>query len=62
MTGIATAAEEQSSTSDEINNAIEDINRIASETAEGMNQSADAVGDLARLAQELREQLGRLQA
>ncbi len=62
VTGIATAAEEQSSTSDEINHAIEDINRIASETAEGMNQSADAVGDLARLAQELREQLSRLQA
>ena len=62
VAGIATAAEEQSATSDEINNAIDDINRIASETADGMNQSADAVGDLARLAQELREQLGRLQS
>lgn len=51
---IAAAAEEQSATSEEISRAAEEISTIASETANNMAQSSDAVGDLARLAQELR--------
>ncbi|SDB17642.1 methyl-accepting chemotaxis protein [Desulfonatronum thiosulfatophilum] len=50
---IATAAEEQSATSEEINRGVEDINRIASETNEVMSQSAQAVSDLARQSQDL---------
>ena len=50
---IATAAEEQSATSEEINRGVEDINRIASETSEVMNQSAQAISELARQAQDL---------
>jgi methyl-accepting chemotaxis protein len=50
---IATASEEQSSSSAEINQTTEDVSRIAAETAEAMNHSARAVSDLARLAQEL---------
>ncbi len=50
---IATAAEEQSATSEEINRGVEDINRIASETSEVMNQSAQAISEVARQAQEL---------
>ena len=51
---IATASEQQSATSDEINRSIEDINRVSSETASAMNQSAQAVGELVRQAGALR--------
>ncbi len=61
ITGIATAAEEQSATSEEINNSIEDINRIAEETAQGMAQSADSVHELSGMARDLDQLLGRLQ-
>ena len=50
---IATAAEQQSATSEEINRAIESISRIASETAEAMDQSARAVTEQAEQAQGL---------
>ncbi len=50
---IATAAEQQSATSEEINRGVEDINRISSETSEVMNQSAQAVSQLARMAAQL---------
>ncbi len=50
---IATAAEQQSATSEEINRGVEDINRISSETSEVMNQSAQAVSELARMAAQL---------
>ncbi|HWR03283.1 MAG TPA: methyl-accepting chemotaxis protein [Humidesulfovibrio sp.] len=51
---IATASEQQSATSEEINRSIEDINRISSETADAMRQSAQAVGELANQTQTLR--------
>ncbi len=50
---IATASEEQSAASEEINHSIERINRISAETAEAMEQSAQAVADLARLTHNL---------
>jgi methyl-accepting chemotaxis protein len=53
VASIATAAEEQSSTSEEISQSIEEINKIVAETADGMNQAAAAVQDLSRMAQEL---------
>ena len=51
---IATAAEEQSATSDEINRSIEDVNRISLETSSAMQHSAGAVGEMAQQAQVLR--------
>ena len=51
---IATASEQQSAASEEINHSIEDINRISGETASAMNQSAQAVGELSSQAQSLR--------
>ncbi|MCC8194742.1 MAG: methyl-accepting chemotaxis protein [Deltaproteobacteria bacterium] len=54
VASIATAAEEQSATSEEINTAVDEINRITQETSDGMVQSAEAVQDLSRMAQELR--------
>jgi len=53
VTSIATAAEQQSSTSEEINRAIDEINRIVAETAEGMTQAYAAVQELSQIAQEL---------
>jgi len=51
---IATASEEQSAASEEINHSIEVISRISSETASDMNESAQAVGELASQASSLR--------
>ncbi len=62
ISSIATAAEEQSATSEEINRAVDEINQITGETANGMTQSSQAVNDLSTMAQELRQLLERLQA
>lgn len=57
---IATASEQQSATSEEINRSIEDINRISGETADAMRQSAQAVGELATQAQALRSLIEKM--
>ncbi|MCL1939313.1 MAG: methyl-accepting chemotaxis protein [Desulfovibrionaceae bacterium] len=54
VASIATAAEQQSATSEEINHAIEEISRVVGETTEGMIQSSAAVQELSQMAQELR--------
>ncbi len=59
---IATASEEQSATSEEINQSIEDISRISSETASAMRQSAQAVGELASQAQSLRALIEKMKS
>ncbi|QLA18525.1 methyl-accepting chemotaxis protein [Desulfolutivibrio sulfoxidireducens] len=51
---IATAAEQQSAASDEINKAIGDVDRISSETAQGMDHSAQAISGLTEMAGHLR--------
>ncbi len=50
---IATASEEQSSSSEQISRSTEDINRLSSETAESMTQATHAVEDLASLSNAL---------
>jgi PAS domain S-box-containing protein len=50
---IATAAEEQSSTSEEINRTIAEVNDISGSTADGMAKSSKAVGELSSLAKQL---------
>ncbi len=60
VTSIATAAEEQSATSEEINRSIEEINHVVGETTDGMIQSSAAVQDLSRMAQELRRVMDTL--
>ncbi|MDR2077081.1 MAG: methyl-accepting chemotaxis protein [Desulfovibrio sp.] len=60
VTSIATAAEEQSATSEEINRAIEEINQVVGDTSNGMIQSAAAVQELSRMAQELRQVMEEL--
>lgn len=50
---IATASEQQSATSDEINKSITLVNGIANETAQAMNHAARAVNNLGDQAEVL---------
>ncbi len=50
---IATAAEEQSATSEEINRSIDEINQIAMQTAEAAAEASSAADDMSRQADEL---------
>ncbi|HAS8181568.1 methyl-accepting chemotaxis protein [Vibrio vulnificus] len=58
---IATAAEEQSTVTEEINQNITMISDIANQTAVGADQSSRATLDLVRLAESLREEIDRYQ-
>jgi methyl-accepting chemotaxis protein len=51
---IATAAEEQSAASEEINRSVAEINRIAEATADGMTEAIDAVNSIAEQTERLR--------
>ncbi|MDD3312310.1 methyl-accepting chemotaxis protein [Pseudodesulfovibrio sp.] len=50
---IATAAEEQSATSEQINRATEEISRISSETSLVMNEAAQAIQEVSSMASRL---------
>jgi len=50
---IATAAEQQSATSEEINRATEEINRISMETSQVMNEAAQAIQEVSSMASRL---------
>ncbi|BBL73570.1 methyl-accepting chemotaxis protein [Methylomagnum ishizawai] len=58
-TQIAAAAEEQSVTAEEINRNVVNISGISRDTADGAEQTANASGQLARLASQLQDQVGR---
>ena len=53
VNAIATASEEQSAASDEINLSIEHVNEMAKQTATAMAEAASAVAELARQSQDL---------
>ncbi len=53
VSGIATAAEEQSATSEEINHSAEQVNKLSQEASGVMEQSASAVHEVARMAAQL---------
>ena len=52
---IATASEQQSAASEEINHSVEQVATISSETAQAMEQAAKAVGELAQQSQSLQK-------
>ena len=56
---IASAAEEQSTTAEEINRSIVNISDVSEEAASGAQQTANSSDDLARLAIELQEQVSK---
>ncbi|KAF5036196.1 hypothetical protein DSECCO2_577560 [anaerobic digester metagenome] len=58
---IATAAEQQSAATEEINRHIDEINGISSETAEAMHHASGAVAELARQTEALRELIASLE-
>ena len=59
MTQIASAAEEQSSVSEDINGNTAKIHDLAEKAAEGSRQTAASADELARLATELQQRLAR---
>ena len=58
---IATAAEEQSATSEQINRATEEINTISTETARSMTSAEQAIGELNGLAGRLTDLIAKMQ-
>ncbi len=60
MRAIATASEEQSSASEEINRSIEDIHRLSSENTEAMRQASHTVETLTEQAGALRGLIGEM--
>ena len=58
---IASAAEQQSATAEEINRNIVNISDVANDTATGSRQTATASDELARLAVDLQVQVDRFQ-
>lgn len=60
MNNIATAAEEQSSASDEISSLLNQIDSQAEETAEGMVHSSDAVQQLSMLTAQVQSMMQKL--
>ena len=59
---IATASEQQSAASEEINRSVDNINVISSETADAMGQAARAVDALSEQAENLRRLVEALKA
>ncbi|MBI9111875.1 methyl-accepting chemotaxis protein [Maridesulfovibrio ferrireducens] len=60
--GIATAAEQQSATSDEINRATEDISRISMETSQVLDEAAKAIQEVASMASKLNSVIEDIQS
>ena len=52
---IATASEQQSAASEEINHSVEQVANISAETAQAMEQAASAVAELAQQSQALQQ-------
>ncbi|WP_027182675.1 methyl-accepting chemotaxis protein [Desulfovibrio inopinatus] len=59
---IATASEQQSATSDLINQAVEEISRISAETAHGMTEASGALDDLVEHVRHLRNVIDQMQS
>ena len=62
VNSIATASEEQSATSEEINRSIGMVNTIASTTATAMHEASLAVSELAAQAQQLQAMVVKMKA
>ena len=59
---IATASEQQSAASEEINRSVEQVASISSETAQAMEQASKAVTDLAQQSQALQRLIGEMKS
>ncbi len=61
VSSIATASEQQSASSEEINRAVEEINRISSESAEDMDMAAQALQELSAQTEKMVQLMRKLQ-
>jgi methyl-accepting chemotaxis protein len=59
---IAAASEEQSSAAEEISRGMDEMRQVAETTAQDMAQAAKAVDEFVRMADELKEIIGTMQA
>ena len=59
---IATASEQQSAASEEINRSVEQVATISAETAQAMEQASKAVTDLAQQSQALQQLIGEMKS
>ena len=59
---IATASEQQSAASEEINRSVEQVATISAETAQAMEQASKAVTDLAQQSQALQHLIGEMKS
>ena len=60
VSAIATASEQQSATSDEINQSIVSVNEMSSQTAQAMGEASRAVSELARQAERMSELISEM--
>jgi len=56
---IATAAEEQTATTNEISNNIHQMSEVVQQTARGAQDSSEAASGLSKLAEELKGIVGK---
>lgn len=56
---IATAAEQQNATTSEIRSNMQQISNLVGESLQGTRESADAAGQLSRLAKDLQQMVNR---
>ncbi|MEF2231071.1 MAG: methyl-accepting chemotaxis protein [Pseudodesulfovibrio sp.] len=57
---IATASEQQATTTGQLNRSVDEVNGVSSEIVGAMTESTSAVTDLARLAEELKQIITRI--
>ena len=57
---IATASEQQSAASEEINQSVEQVATISAQTAQAMEQASGAVADLTQQAQSLQRVIEKM--
>lgn len=62
VSSIATASEEQSATSEEINRSIENVSTISSETSQNMSEASLAIVELANQTEALRNLIVEMQS
>ena len=59
---IATASEQQSASSEEISRAVEQVATISAETAQAMNRASEAMAEMTKQAQVLRQLIHEMKA
>jgi methyl-accepting chemotaxis protein len=58
---IATAADQQASASESITRSTTEVNRVANETSENVNQSVESIANVAQLAEDLNTLMAQLE-